>query len=386
MTLISFGTGSISLGTAAVNADVNIEIGNAATATLSFNDPKVRVLTSTTNVSQISASQFYGQTYTTAPVSFTPIASFATAGTPDFTSVAFGAGLFVAISDGGIYSSPDGINWTQRALAITYCTQIIFASGYFVAVGTSGRYAYSTTGTSWTVATIAGATSYSLVSVVYNSFGFYWGVAATNGSTSNFIYTTVSGGNPSTNSWTQQLISGLSSTTVLFSGSAASGTGSQSVFTGNNTNTGQGYIITGNNGNPLFTGNAPAALAGHDFTGLVYVSGTLYGFNTTYIGTSTTFPFTTWTNASNTSAALTRLSSPASFSYANGYFIESSTAISGSPNFAGAISYSTTPTSNTGWTISTTNSLASSFQNIASVTFGNGIYVAVGSAGYIAHT
>ncbi len=54
-------------------------------------------------------------------------------------SVAYGNGQFVAVGqDHGIYvilTSPDGIDWTQRALGYPALNRVIYANGLFVAVG-----------------------------------------------------------------------------------------------------------------------------------------------------------------------------------------------------------------------------------------------------------
>ena len=57
-------SGPISLGGSTTGQSVNLEVQNSATATVSFNDSKVRTLTGTTAGSQLSMpSQFYGTSY-----------------------------------------------------------------------------------------------------------------------------------------------------------------------------------------------------------------------------------------------------------------------------------------------------------------------------------
>jgi len=73
----------------------------------------------------------------------------ATATTGEFLrSVAFGAGQFVAVGEGGaIVTSPDGVNWTQL-----WC--VTYASGTFIAAGGGlfepGLILSATDGLNWT--------------------------------------------------------------------------------------------------------------------------------------------------------------------------------------------------------------------------------------------
>lgn len=78
----------------------------------------------------------------------------AVAGAANFIDVTFGAGVFVAIAqNAGIYSSTDGITWTQRVSSSSYRRVSTFDGSFFVATGSSGVIAYSTNGTSWTTTT-----------------------------------------------------------------------------------------------------------------------------------------------------------------------------------------------------------------------------------------
>ena len=73
------------------------------------------------------------------------------------TTIAYGAGLFVAVGySGGIVSSPDGVTWTNRTVSTwaSYTLQgITFAAGLFVAVGNFGLLLTSPDGINWTART-----------------------------------------------------------------------------------------------------------------------------------------------------------------------------------------------------------------------------------------
>jgi hypothetical protein len=72
----------------------------------------------------------------------------------NFTSMAFGAGVYVALLSGTAtaYSSPDGLTWTARSLPSSQSwSKVIFANGVFVAVATAtSSAATSTDGINWT--------------------------------------------------------------------------------------------------------------------------------------------------------------------------------------------------------------------------------------------
>ncbi len=134
----------------------------------------------------------------------------------DVTSIAYGNGVFVATIQANIYSSSNGINWSNRsnatnsAFAVTYGNNIFVAigqngtarkssdgitwtistsattagmygitygNGIFVAVGNTGAVQYTSNGTSWTLGT--SATSANLASVAYGN-GTFVSVAKVN--------------------------------------------------------------------------------------------------------------------------------------------------------------------------------------------------------------
>ena len=78
-----------------------------------------------------------------------------------FNGIAFGAGLFVAVGDTRIYTSPDGITWTARTNPTgNQLRGVAFGGGQFVIVGSSGtnnRVLTSPDGITWTARTTPGA-------------------------------------------------------------------------------------------------------------------------------------------------------------------------------------------------------------------------------------
>jgi hypothetical protein len=62
--------------------------------------------------------------------------TFANSHPVGLTSIAFGKGLFVAVQrDGGITTSPDGVNWSLRPTSSSVLTGVEFGADTFVAVG-----------------------------------------------------------------------------------------------------------------------------------------------------------------------------------------------------------------------------------------------------------
>lgn len=63
----------------------------------------------------------------------------------------FGNGNFIALGDGWIYQSPDGITWEGRNsnLQASLYNDVQFIDGQFIAVGISGRIITSPDGWNW---------------------------------------------------------------------------------------------------------------------------------------------------------------------------------------------------------------------------------------------
>lgn len=98
----------------------------------------------------------------------------------DWSAVAFGNGIFVAVSNNGgdvftVMTSPDGITWTPNdSLPANQWHGITFGNGLFVAVGagfTDGnRVAYSVNGVDWTL--VAGSATDTMHDVTYGNGQF----------------------------------------------------------------------------------------------------------------------------------------------------------------------------------------------------------------------
>ena len=72
----------------------------------------------------------------------------------NINSICYGNGKFVAVgSSGKMAYSPDGVNWTSVSdskFGTTYIYNVCYGNGKFVAVGDSGKMAYSSDGITWT--------------------------------------------------------------------------------------------------------------------------------------------------------------------------------------------------------------------------------------------
>jgi PKD repeat protein len=84
------------------------------------------------------------------------------AGAPELKKVAYGANRFVAVGTGGkIYSSANGITWTETTSGVTDdLFAIRFADGVFVAAGSNGRILPSADGLTWMNKTPATSTAH----------------------------------------------------------------------------------------------------------------------------------------------------------------------------------------------------------------------------------
>lgn len=71
--------------------------------------------------------------------------------TDETASIAYGNGVFVAVSTGSEYAtSSDGVTWTRRSLPDGMSWRVYFAGGQFVAVGNGTRIDTSPDGVTWT--------------------------------------------------------------------------------------------------------------------------------------------------------------------------------------------------------------------------------------------
>jgi hypothetical protein len=84
------------------------------------------------------------------------------------SGMAYGAGLWVitAYANNGIYTSPDGVTWTQRTAGNEQFAGVVWSGTHFVAPvsGTGGKIYISADGLSWTLKTMT-TTTYTTVGV-----------------------------------------------------------------------------------------------------------------------------------------------------------------------------------------------------------------------------
>ena len=100
----------------------------------------------------------------------------------EWTSIAYGAGIYVATSGSVIYSSTDLVTWTSRLTSgvYAYADQLIFANGKFIAVDQTNGVYYSTNGTSWT-------NSYSNPTYIVGWDGTYYQIIGNDNISDNLI-------------------------------------------------------------------------------------------------------------------------------------------------------------------------------------------------------
>ncbi len=115
-----------------------------------------------------------------------------------YNSVTYGNGMFVAVGDSGVKTSPDGITWTDRTAAeANGWWAVTYGNGLFVAVSNIGtnRVMTSPDGITWTARSASSAISWR--SVAYGN-GLFVAVSCAstgycNGTTSNKVMTSPDG-------------------------------------------------------------------------------------------------------------------------------------------------------------------------------------------------
>ncbi|MEY4090269.1 MAG: hypothetical protein RJB55_2540, partial [Verrucomicrobiota bacterium] len=86
--------------------------------------------------------------------------------------VTAGPSLFVSGSGSAIYSSTDGLTWTQRITSLTWAVRgVAYGAGRFVAVGDGGNIRHSSDGVAWTTGT-SGVTTNLLAVSWWEDVGF----------------------------------------------------------------------------------------------------------------------------------------------------------------------------------------------------------------------
>ena len=122
------------------------------------------------------------------PTFSTPTTSVSTYGmtfSHTWTSVAFGAGKFVAVHDGinagttsAAYSIDGGENWVASVIPLGRWTKVRYGGGYFVAVSLDGKVARSSDGINWSAGTIPNA---EYTSLAYSDTSDVWVAVARGG-------------------------------------------------------------------------------------------------------------------------------------------------------------------------------------------------------------
>jgi hypothetical protein len=103
-------------------------------------------------------------------------------GATQLASIAYGNGIFVAIGGYGtaniVFTSSDGVTWTaQTAASSRQWVSVIYSNGYFIAGGNAGAPNYqtimtSTNGTSWTTQSVGNNGGYNARSIAYGNGTF----------------------------------------------------------------------------------------------------------------------------------------------------------------------------------------------------------------------
>lgn len=224
MTMVSSGPISIggSATTGGFNQSINIEIGRAASATTSLNEPIVRSVAQKPT-GAIALSDFYGKgllgkTWGTKFLRFTPrgglyannlyvlvgsgiwtspdginwtnrvyLPTTVTVTGPAWNGSIFVAGISAGPNVGSVYTSPDGITWTLRTTDSTAAALGVASGGSLFVLGRSGTnfVSTSTDGITWTSRTVPATVSVNLIAYGGGRF-----VAYTGNTTSSIMYST----------------------------------------------------------------------------------------------------------------------------------------------------------------------------------------------------
>lgn len=103
--------------------------------------------------------------------SATPIANHAEYGRPYFTAIQYGANKFVATSNVGVFTSTDGVTWTQATYfkdKYIMLSELMWTGQYFIASGQTDGVYYSKDGTSWSKVSSVSKDGFWLHSMIYD--------------------------------------------------------------------------------------------------------------------------------------------------------------------------------------------------------------------------
>jgi hypothetical protein len=150
MTLAS--SGEISLGGSTATRSINLELGQAATATISLNDANVRTLAGVASGAIVVPTDFYGKS--NVLITFSDYSVFAAAaGTSEAAYAIFGAGSGI----GKVYEALNGGAYT---FVEQWCTPTSQGGNYEVyasvlagslSAGTTGSWVATTANPGWSV-------------------------------------------------------------------------------------------------------------------------------------------------------------------------------------------------------------------------------------------
>ena len=270
-------------------------------------------------------------------------------------SIAYGNGLFVAVSlNGTVMTSPDGINWTSRTAAATnQWTAITYGNGLFVAVGPTGtgnRVMTSPDGINWT--SRESAADYEWRGIAYGNGVF---VAVNWNGNGNKVMTSTDGF-----TWTLRASAVLGNWMDITYGNefvAVSYDGGHKVMTSPDGIAWTAQAAATNNNasdNQWF---------GVTYGNSLYVAVSRSGTNNRVMTSSNGITWTSRTSASNNNWY--------DVTYGNGVFVAVS--------YDGIGNQVMTSTDGSNW--STRNSLSGVSNNWRSVTYGGGLFVAVSESG-----
>lgn len=100
-----------------------------------------------------------------------PLPSREIYGRPYFNAVEYGANKFVTVGNDGVYTSKDGLTWTQASAFKNkeiMLTELMWTGKYFIASGQTDGVYYSKDGTSWSKVTSVSKEGHWLMSMVYD--------------------------------------------------------------------------------------------------------------------------------------------------------------------------------------------------------------------------
>ena len=87
----------------------------------------------------------------------------------DFLDTVYAEGVFIACGSTGLYTSEDGENWVKRITG-TRITSVTYGNGKYIAVSNGGKVYSSTDGVNWNYITLSNTQNYNRIRYVNNIF------------------------------------------------------------------------------------------------------------------------------------------------------------------------------------------------------------------------